>query len=51
MVNKSESNGAVSVPFTDFDAYGEWADARWFSGDSQNLGVRDLTIMGLGIAG
>ena len=39
--------------WTDVDAFGEWAKSMWFSKDpeDQEMGERDLAIMGLGIAG
>jgi NTP pyrophosphatase (non-canonical NTP hydrolase) len=39
--------------FSDIDSFGRWADGMWFSKDpaDQEMGERDLAIMGLGIAG
>ena len=33
------------------DAFGNWVASMWFSGDSREMTQRDLSIMGLGIAG
>jgi NTP pyrophosphatase (non-canonical NTP hydrolase) len=37
----------------DFNKFGEWSETMWFSKDpaDQEMGERDLAIMGLGIAG
>jgi NTP pyrophosphatase (non-canonical NTP hydrolase) len=34
-----------------FEEYGKFVESMWFSGDSRELGERDIAIMGLGIGG
>ena len=43
-------NGYPRV-WTDVDAFGEWVASMWFSGETREMTERELSIMGLGIAG
>src|SRR5271156_4734139 len=51
LYRKRAAEEAVEKTVTDVDVFGKWVESMWFSGESREMGERDIAIMGLGIGG